>query len=110
MKTYFGYTWWTAMALTPEAKVKRKVTTILKAMGCYYFYPVTGGFGKSGVPDIVGSYQGRFFGIECKAGKNKPTPLQQKNLNDIAAAGGIALVINEESIHEVEPTLMRNMQ
>lgn len=89
------------MADKPEVKVKRKVVDILKAAGAYYFYPVTGGFGNSGVPDIVVCYQGRFIGIECKAGKNKPTPLQEQNLERITQAGGISLVINEENIHEV---------
>lgn len=87
--------------MTPEAKVKRKVTEQLKLIGAYYFFPATGGYGKSGVPDIVGCYNGKFFGIECKAGKNTPTALQQKNLDDIAAVGGIAVVINESNWTDV---------
>ena len=86
------------MAMTPEAKVKKKVVAQLKEMGAYYFYPVTGGYGFSGVPDIVGCYRGMFFGIECKAGSNKPTPLQDKNLTDIKKQNGIAIVINEKNI------------
>ena len=93
------------MAATPEAKVKRKVADALKKLGAYYFYPVTGGYGKSGVPDIVGCYEGRFFGIECKAGKGKVTALQARNLEEIAAAGGIAAVINEDSVHKVTDIL-----
>lgn len=89
------------MAMTPEAKVKAKVVAILKDAGAYYFYPVTGGFGNSGVPDIIVCHQGQFIGIECKAGKNKPTPLQEQNLERITKAGGISLVINEENIYEV---------
>jgi len=89
------------MAMTPEAKVKKKVTIVLKNLGAYYFYPVTGGYGTSGVPDIVGCYRGSFFGIECKAGKNKPTPLQQLALDNISKQGGIALVIREDNISEV---------
>lgn len=89
------------MAMTPEAKVKKVVTRQLKEMGAYYFYPVTGGYGASGVPDIIGCYDGGFFGIECKAGKNKPTELQKKNLHDIELAGGYALVVNEENMHRV---------
>ena len=54
--------------MTPEAKVKRVITNQLKELGAYYFYPATGGYCRSGVPDIVGCYRGRFFGIECKAG------------------------------------------
>ena len=54
------------MALTPEAKVKKKVVAQLKELGAYYFYPVTGGYGQSGVPDIVGCYHGVFFGRRVK--------------------------------------------
>lgn len=91
--------------MTPEAKVKKKVVVILKQYGAYFFYPVTGGYGRSGVPDIIVCHKGRFIGIECKSGKNKPTPLQEQNLNAIQAAGGISLVINEDNISTVEKTL-----
>jgi len=33
---------------TPESKVKSSVTKILKQLGIYYFFPVTGGYGSSG--------------------------------------------------------------
>ena len=89
------------MATTPEAKVKAKVVAILKAHEAYYFYPVTGGYGASGVPDIVGCYRGDFFAIECKAGKNIPTALQERNLAQIKKCGGYALVINEDNIELV---------
>lgn len=96
--------------MTPEAKVKKKVTEILKTHGAYYFYPVTGGYGTSGVPDIIGCMDGKFFGIECKAGKGKLTALQEKNLQQIKDAGGVSLVVNENNIQEVETvmTLLRS--
>lgn len=94
------------MAMTPEAKVKRTVRAHLKTIGAYYTQPVTSGYGGSGAPDIIGCYQGKFFGIECKAGSNKPTELQKKNLAAITAAGGIALVINESNADKV-PALLR---
>lgn len=92
--------------MTPEAKVKKVVVAQLKQLGAYYFYPVTGGYGQSGVPDVVGCYKGLFFGIECKAGKNKPTPLQDKNLKQIRDAGGLDLVVNEGNMHTVRDELM----
>ena len=76
------------MAMTPEAKVKKKVAAVLKEFDAYYFYPLTGG-----------------YGIECKAGSNKPTPLQQKNLDGISKQGGLALVINEANVDEVQAWL-----
>jgi Holliday junction resolvase len=91
--------------MTPESKVKKKVTDLLKSLGAYYFYPVTGGFGRSGVPDIVCCLRGNFIGIECKAGTNKPTPLQSKNLEDIQAAGGFAFIVNEDNIDALERVL-----
>jgi Holliday junction resolvase len=98
------------MADTPEARVKRRVVTTLKASGAYYFYPVTGGYGGSGVPDIVGCYHGKFFAVECKAGKNKPTPLQQKNLDAINLSGGVALVVNESNVDDVRAMLEKLKQ
>jgi Holliday junction resolvase len=94
------------MAATPEKKVKEKVVKVLKEMGAYYFYPFTGGYGRSGVPDIIGCYKGRFFGIECKAGKNKTTALQDREISLIHNAEGVAWVVNEENIDSVRETLL----
>ena len=85
------------MADTPEKKVKNKITNILKEEGVYYFFPATGGFGRSGVPDIVCCVNGYFFAIECKAGTNKPTALQVREIESIRSAGGVAVVANEEN-------------
>jgi Holliday junction resolvase len=93
------------MALTPEAKVKQRVVKQLKEMGAYYFFPVTGGFGNSGIPDIVGCIRGRFFAIECKAGKNTTTRLQDSHLEEIRKQGGVALLINGDNAHLVEELL-----
>jgi hypothetical protein len=37
-----------------------------------------------------------FIGIECKAGDNKVTALQEHNLELIKQAGGISLVVYED--------------
>jgi Holliday junction resolvase len=90
------------MAATPEGRVKKQVVEVLKREGVYYFYPVTGGFGRSGVPDIICCLNGRFFGIECKAGTNKPTALQEAEMARIRLAGGKTLVVNETNLNEVK--------
>lgn len=92
--------------MTPEGKVKAKVTKALKAMGAYYCFPVTGGFGASGVPDILICYRGRFIAIECKAGKGRVTALQQSNLEAITQAGGIALVVAEAQADFVQQLIL----
>ena len=91
--------------MTPEAKVKARVKTILKARGAYYAMPATGGYGTSGVPDFLVCHKGVFIGIECKAGNGKTTALQDKNLREIEEAGGKAFVINETNLHLLEEYL-----
>jgi len=91
--------------MTPEKKVKTKVVAILKELGTYYFYPIAGGYGASGVPDIVGCYKGKFFAIECKAGKGKTTALQDKNIAQIIGQGGYAIVVNESNLEDVNELL-----
>lgn len=86
------------MAVTPEAKVKKGVRQVLDGLGAYYVMPVTGGYGNSGAPDFLVCIGGFFFGIECKAGKNKTTALQELNLKRIIDSGGVALVVREEDI------------
>lgn len=94
------------MAATPESKVKKKVTDQLKALGAYYFYPMGYGYGKAGVPDIICCYRGLFFAFECKAGNNKPTVLQQQNIEKIIDNGGVAVVINESNTDTVTALLL----
>jgi Holliday junction resolvase len=90
------------MTSTPEKKVKLKVRAILDwDKDIYYFTPMTGGYGRSGVPDIVGCYKGHFFAIECKAGKGTTTALQDKNIKEIKKAGGQVIVVNENNLEEV---------
>jgi Holliday junction resolvase len=89
------------MAQTPEKRVKTRVESVLKSEGAYYFFPATHGYGRSGVPDIIACVNGRFLAIECKAGANKPTALQVREMENIRAAGGVAVVANEENWDEV---------
>jgi hypothetical protein len=95
------------MAATPEKKVKDKVRKILAESGAFHFMPATHGYGTSGVPDIIGCYKGRMFAIECKAGDNKPTALQMKNLALISGAGGYTEIVNETNIDAVGALLAR---
>jgi Holliday junction resolvase len=83
---------------TPEKKVKENVVAVLRALDAYYFYPATGGYGRSGIPDVVACLYGQFIGIECKAGSGKTTALQERELQAIKDAGGIAIVYSEPAM------------
>ena len=95
--------------MTPEAKVKKQVKKILDDIGAYHFSPMMDGYGKSGVPDIIACYKGKFIGIECKAGKNTPTLLQIRNMDEIKRNNGLAIVINEGNI-EALLTLVKEIE
>ena len=88
--------------MTPEAKVKKAVKKMLDDRGAYYFMPATGGYGRSGVPDIVACFNSIFIGIECKSGSNKPTALQEAELRKISAVGVINL--NYRATAEINPS------
>lgn len=99
---------------TPESKVKAEVKKVLDSLGAYHFMPATHGYGRSGVPDICGCLNGRFFGIECKAGKGKTTALQDRELKRISTVGGIALVVDETGLatlrEDLQGLLMEKMK
>lgn len=95
--------------MTPEGKVKDKVKRLLKERGAYHYMPIQNGMGVVGIPDIiacvpvvitkdmVGSTIGAFVAVETKApGKIKNTTAnQKKNLRDIFAAHGVAIVADK---------------
>jgi Holliday junction resolvase len=87
---------------TPEFKVKASVVKLLHKYNAYYFFPATHGYGRSGVPDIVACVKGKFVAIECKAGKNTTTALQDREINKIRTAEGHAMVVNEENLELLE--------
>lgn len=83
--------------MTPEGKVKDKISKYLKSLApdCCYKMPVPCGFGKSGVDyDVV--YYGIAVAIEAKRkGVTKATPREQEYLEQVTAAGGIAFVADD---------------
>lgn len=85
------------MALTPEGRVKNQVKKMLTASGAYWYMPMSSGMGRVGAPDFMVCIGGRFAGLETKApGKRgNTTPNQDRELDAIRKAGGIALVIDD---------------
>jgi hypothetical protein len=85
---------------TPENKVKNACKKELKKRKIWFYMPVQNGMGVVGIPDIIGCWNGWFVGIETKApGKlANVTPNQKNRLNEIEAAGGLALVIDNVEV------------
>ena len=93
------------MAATPESKVKTAVRKMLDAFDIYHFMPPANGFGRAGIPDIIGCMDGHFIAIECKAGKGTTTALQDRELNAILNAGGTTYIARENNIAELKQLL-----
>lgn len=89
------------MAATPEKKVKDKLRKQLTQLGIYHFMPPANGFGRAGIPDVVGCFNGQFVAFECKANGNKPTALQEREIAAIQTAKGWAFVIDEHNVDNV---------
>ena len=85
-----------------EAKVKALVKAIFKKYGVWYAMPMGQQFGRGGIPDFLACVNGWFLAVETKSGSNKPTKLQQLELDGVSKAGGMALVINEENLKDLE--------
>lgn len=85
--------------MTPEGKIKAAVKKWLQDRGVWFTMPVTGGYGKSGVPDFICCWHGKFLAIETKApGKRRnTTDLQDAQIKSIHQAGGAALVVDDVS-------------
>jgi hypothetical protein len=92
--------------MTPEGKVKQKVSAILKRTSeCYYFMPVPGGFGTTTL-DYIGCHRGMFFSIETKKPGGKPTPRQNQIIGTMHAAKAKVFVIDGDTT-ELEHWLTR---
>lgn len=85
--------------MTPEAKIKAAVRKILEAKGVWFFMPIP--MYHRGIPDFICCMNGQFIAIETKAGKGKPTALQELCMEEIRANGGRCIVINEKNINEL---------
>lgn len=81
--------------MTPEGKVKRKITALLKHYGCWYYMPVPSGFGRRTV-DYLCLHRGWAFAIEAKRPGKDATTLQTKELEAIVAAGGRSFVVSND--------------
>jgi hypothetical protein len=85
--------------MTPEGRVKEACKRLLKARDIWYFMPVSNGMGRHGIPDLVCCWGGRFLSVETKApGKiSNVSALQEREINAIRAAKGLAIVVDDVS-------------
>lgn len=95
------------MAKKRETRRQQRIQKRLKKeyAGHIFLFKVHGGpFQRAGLPDLIGTVYGMFFGFEVKELDGEPSALQIETLKDIEAAGGIAGLIEEpeDAIYLVE--------
>ncbi len=81
------------MAITPEGKVKKAITKKLKEMNCWYYMPVSAGYGAPTI-DYICSLCGKSFCIEAKAPGEKPTTRQTITMVAMGKQGVPSVVID----------------
>lgn len=74
-----------------ETQLKNKVIRYLRTVDRLWFYKTADKF-TSGIPDIIGCYDGKFFAIELKQKGKYPTRLQENVLENINRSGGYTCV------------------
>ena len=91
-----------AIVFASEADVKRAVKKILEELGCFYFMPPSGAFGRTGISDFIGLKNGKFFAIETKFGRNMPTPMQLRFGEHVTEHGGLFMWVNDTNYHAIK--------
>lgn len=78
--------------MASEQDIQRKIIKYLEAKGAYVVKVISAS--KSGVPDILCCYKGKFIAIEVKTPntKHNTSELQKHNISKIIGCGGKALV------------------
>ncbi len=82
------------MAQTPEGRVKRAVSALLRKTPHIYYHMPVPGFGGGTTLDYIGSHMGRFFAIETKAPGKRLTERQEVLVSQIAHSGAKVFVID----------------
>lgn len=82
-----------------EAALRRAIVRSLRQYSGWWVVTHGGQFQQGGLPDIIGCYAGKFYGLEVKMpGKEHTlTPRQSHALKSIKAAGGKARMVTSIS-------------
>ena len=88
-----------------ETRLKNKVIQFIKRKYPGVWVYKTADRWTSGIPDLLLCIEGKFYAIELKVGRNRPTRIQQYVIGKIRASGGKAEVCH--SVDEVREFLRK---
>jgi|TARA_R100000664_G_scaffold20397_1_gene29589 hypothetical protein len=94
------------MAKKPETIFKEKVLEELREIKNSYWIKIQQ-VALKGVPDILGTINGRFIALELKIEGDKADKLQEYVLQEIDKSGGIALVVNPNNFEQAKNYIVK---
>jgi len=80
-----------------ESSITKSIGELLDARDAWWIKTHGSGYGRNGVPDIVGVYRGAAIAFEIKDGNGRVAKLQEHELALFGAAGGRASVVRSRS-------------
>ena len=88
-----------------ESMFQAKIIKYVQDWGGYVVKYNASGLSKSGVPDLLCCYAGRFIGIEVKKEDGVASALQLHNQALIRECGGECLILRPSTFHDLEIVL-----
>ena len=79
--------------MAAEKNFENRVKKFLDDEGCWCVKFFANAYTKAGIPDLLVCCHGFFIGVELKAPKGKPSPLQLWNREQIIKAGGFSVIL-----------------
>lgn len=76
--------------MASESQLDKKIQKYCKDHNIWQMKVWGSGMQRSGIPDLLICYRGRFVGLETKVGKNKMSELQKYEVRKINESGGYA--------------------
>ena len=101
--------------VTAEGKVKMFVRKFMREHfpDHFYYSPMGGAFGKSGMPDHIYLINGILVGIEIKADKGKLSALQEQTLKQLSKQGALCAVVygkDEAKMLRIKEAILKEHQ
>lgn len=77
-----------------ESALVDRIAAVLKRTPQCWWKNIHGSAFNAGLPDLLGSFRGRCFAIECKRAGEKPTALQVRELVGLRESGAEAVWVD----------------
>lgn len=78
--------------MAEEKTYENRIKEYIRQRGGYVLKTFGNGYQASGTPDLICCINGNFVAIEVKSAKGVVSKLQEKRIDEIRSAGGVALI------------------